>query len=226
MLADAGYDVWLGNARGTEPSRGHVSLSPTGKNQKDYWSFSWHEIGSKDLPTFIDHILNTTKQEKLNYVGFSQGTTVFLVMASTRPEYNDKIIEANLLGPVAYLKGVNNPLYNAVAYFYKPLKKVLEVLKVYKITVDNLKILKIAEVACHKIVDSTPLACKVILSFFSSNQLNCVSGLNYLKTIFYFMVENERKIMFFCSQFQTSLPSILVNTPSGTSNECHFTKRI
>lgn len=141
-------------------------------------SFCRHEIGAKDLPAFIDHILNATKQEKLNYVGFSQGTTVFLVMASTRPEYNDKIIEAHLLGPVAYLKEVNNPLYNAIAYFYKPLKKMLEISKVYKITVDNLKILKIAEIACKKIVHSTPFACKVVLSFFSSNQINCVSDFN------------------------------------------------
>lgn len=80
MLADAGYDVWLGNARGTEPSREHVRLRPNGIFQKKYWEFSWHEIGMYDLPAIVDHILDTTHQKKLNYVGFSQGTTSFFVM--------------------------------------------------------------------------------------------------------------------------------------------------
>lgn len=39
MLADEGYDVWLANARGTEPSRTHVRLSASGWSQKTYWSF-------------------------------------------------------------------------------------------------------------------------------------------------------------------------------------------
>lgn len=53
MLADAGYDVWLGNARGTENSRKHISLKPSGFFQKAFWSFSWHEIGHFDIPASI-----------------------------------------------------------------------------------------------------------------------------------------------------------------------------
>lgn len=69
-LADAGYDVWMGNARGTEASREHVLLDP---KEKEFWSFSWHEIGYYDLPACIDHILNATNHEKLFYIGYSQG---------------------------------------------------------------------------------------------------------------------------------------------------------
>lgn len=47
LLADAGYDVWLGNPRGTKPSRRHVRLKPTGWWQKEFWSFSFHELGKK-----------------------------------------------------------------------------------------------------------------------------------------------------------------------------------
>ena len=36
ILADEGYDVWLGNARGNAYSRAHVNL--TTKNSK-YWKF-------------------------------------------------------------------------------------------------------------------------------------------------------------------------------------------
>lgn len=71
LLADAGYDVWMGNARGTEMSRDHVKLNP---DSSKYWDFSWQDIGEKDLPAFIDYVLDYTNAPKLNYVGFSQGT--------------------------------------------------------------------------------------------------------------------------------------------------------
>lgn len=38
VLADHGYDVWLGNARGNVYSRKHVSFDPD--NDREYWDFS------------------------------------------------------------------------------------------------------------------------------------------------------------------------------------------
>lgn len=70
LLADAGYDVWMGNARGTHMSRGHGWLNAS---EPAYWEYSWQDIGQKDLPAFIDYILEETKAQKLSYVGFSQG---------------------------------------------------------------------------------------------------------------------------------------------------------
>lgn len=35
LLADAGYDVWLGNYRGSEYSEGHTYLNIS---QKEYWN--------------------------------------------------------------------------------------------------------------------------------------------------------------------------------------------
>lgn len=75
LLAEAGYDVWLGNARGTEMSRQHAWLDP---NEKRFWEYSWQDIGQKDLPAFIDHVLKETKFAKLTYVGFSQGISLNL----------------------------------------------------------------------------------------------------------------------------------------------------
>lgn len=47
-LVEAGYDVWLGNQRGTKHSLnpGHEILNP--KKDKDYWGFSFVEMGDHD----------------------------------------------------------------------------------------------------------------------------------------------------------------------------------
>lgn len=174
LLAEAGYDVFLGNARGSEPSREHTHLDPNGRDQEKYWSFSWHEMGFFDLPASIDYILNLTKFDKLNYIGFSQGTISFFVMASLRPEYNDKIIEANLMAPVANLKGIRNPYYNAFTNSYKAIKLYAKVKRLHKVILDNEKLMKIADLACKDVVDTTPKKCQLVLSTLNSNQINCV----------------------------------------------------
>lgn len=103
LLSDAGYDVWLANARGNAWSRNHITLHPL-RNSEQFFDFSWHEIGYYDLPAAIDYILQVTKAKKLHYVGHSQGCTVFLVLAATRPEYNRKIRLATLMAPAAFLE--------------------------------------------------------------------------------------------------------------------------
>ena len=53
ILADLGYDVWLGNARGNTYSRHHINMST---NDKKYWDFSFHEMAIYDIPAEIDFI--------------------------------------------------------------------------------------------------------------------------------------------------------------------------
>lgn len=106
VLADEGYDVWLPDARGNYYSRMHTKLNPN--FHQSYWNFSFHEIGVYDIPATIDFILNKTKQDKLFHIGHSQGNTVFYVMASERPEYNDKIIAHFTFAPTAYFNHITN----------------------------------------------------------------------------------------------------------------------
>lgn len=101
LLSDHGYDVWLGNARGSQHSMRHRNLS---SESREFWTFSWHEIGFYDLPAMIDYALHETSSSQIFYVGHSQGATSFLVWMSTRPEYNEKITEAHLLAPSAFRK--------------------------------------------------------------------------------------------------------------------------
>jgi pimeloyl-ACP methyl ester carboxylesterase len=101
LLADNGYDVWLGNARGSQHCPKHQNFS---SDSKEFWAFSWHEIGFYDLPAMIDYMLAETKAAQTFYVGHSQGTTSLLVLLSTRPEYNQKIAQAHLMAPSAFRK--------------------------------------------------------------------------------------------------------------------------
>lgn len=112
ILADLGYDVWLGNARGNTHSRNHTTLSP---DNVDFWNFSWHEIGMYDISAMIDKVISTTGQPKIHYAGHSQGTTGFFVLMSMRPEYNAKIRSAHMLSPVGYMSNLISPFFRVFA---------------------------------------------------------------------------------------------------------------
>lgn len=118
-MADEGYDVWLGNARGNKYSRNNVKYNPD-KNSK-FWEFSWHQIGKIDLPTMIDFVLNITGVDGVYYAGHSQGTTSFYVMAASRPEYNDKIKVHVSLAPIGFMSHMKSPLMHLMAFWQKPL---------------------------------------------------------------------------------------------------------
>ena len=70
----------------------------------------------------IDYVLKDTGASKIQYIGFSQGTTVFWVLMSTRPEYNDKVIAMQALAPVAYVGNIKSPLIKAIAPFTNSLE--------------------------------------------------------------------------------------------------------
>ena len=73
-------------------------------------------MGVHDLPAEIDWVLNVTGHKKLYYIGHSMGTTISYVMASMRPEYNDKVHFIVSLAPVAFMSRVKSPVRLLVPY--------------------------------------------------------------------------------------------------------------
>ncbi|KAL9707285.1 hypothetical protein quinque_010803 [Culex quinquefasciatus] len=110
LVADSGYDVWLGNNRGTTFSKNHSTLDP---KSKQFWDFSFHELGVYDLPAMVNYILQATNSEKLHYVGHSQAPVAFLDHATTPAIYLvnrvDELMGASQLMQIYNLFGRGHP---------------------------------------------------------------------------------------------------------------------
>ena len=74
VLANAGYDVWLGNNRGSQYSRVNNNIDITTQTQQ-WFDFSFYDLGRYDAPAQIDEVLKITGKSKLSYIGYSQGTS-------------------------------------------------------------------------------------------------------------------------------------------------------
>lgn len=114
VLANAGFDVWLGNNRGNEYGMNHVKYTT---DQEEFWDFDFEDMGLHDVPAFVDFILEKTKDtnpiDKLAaYIGHSEGTTQFFIGSSMIPDYyEEKINMFVAFAPVARV-GQGNPLFN------------------------------------------------------------------------------------------------------------------
>ncbi|RZB39374.1 lipase 1 [Asbolus verrucosus] len=132
ILADIGYDVWIGNSRGNAWSRNHTTLDVVTDNEQ-FYDFSWHQIGYYDLPAAVDYILSVNGGDGLQYVGHSQGCTSFLVFASTRPEYNDKIKLASLMGPASIMEYHPNEILQVISNYIYDIEKLLKKYKIFEL---------------------------------------------------------------------------------------------
>eukprot|EP00826_Nyctotherus_ovalis_P017763 TRINITY_DN1524_c0_g2_i6.p1 TRINITY_DN1524_c0_g2~~TRINITY_DN1524_c0_g2_i6.p1 ORF type:complete len:405 (+),score=85.99 TRINITY_DN1524_c0_g2_i6:224-1438(+) len=109
ILADQGYDVWIGNNRGTLHAKEHMNpdeynwANPFNK----FWDFSIDQMASFDVPTMINYICDVTGYEKLDYVGHSQGTAQFFMQAMIDPQFlNEHIKHYVALGAVLFVQNV------------------------------------------------------------------------------------------------------------------------
>ncbi|KAF5294559.1 hypothetical protein FQR65_LT10751 [Abscondita terminalis] len=105
ILADAGYDVWLGNFRGTMYSRRHVSLTD---EDKEYWNFDTYELGRYDAGANINIIYKLTKQQVV-YLGYSFGSTAGYMYCASFPHIASEKVKIIIgMAPTLYLKEWKN----------------------------------------------------------------------------------------------------------------------
>lgn len=97
LLADDGFDVWVGHERATYWSHDHTRL---GSSELEYWDWTWDEFVDHDLPIMLNHI-NANTHSKVHVVGVSQSASV-AVAASTQQAVASQMKSLVLLGPSIY----------------------------------------------------------------------------------------------------------------------------
>lgn len=110
-MADAGFDVWLGNNRGNGYSMNNTRYN---SSQPQFWDFSWDDMASSDLPANIDYILGVTGAKQLSYIGHSEGT-IQAFAGFLNPTVAAKVNIFVALAPVAWVGNVEVKLLQVMA---------------------------------------------------------------------------------------------------------------
>ncbi|KAI1803762.1 alpha/beta-hydrolase [Daldinia bambusicola] len=111
VLVERGFDVWLGNNRGNKYSKKSINYPPT---TTEFWNFSIDEFAFHDIPDTINYILETTKQQSLSYIGFSQGTAQAFASLAVHPKLNEQVNVFIALAPAMSPAGLNNGIVDAL----------------------------------------------------------------------------------------------------------------
>lgn len=107
-LANRGYDVYLGNNRGTVYGQRHVNKTVL---NAEFWDFSIDEFGLYDVPAIVAFVRRFTGHDKIAYVGWSQGAASMLGLQSYHPEYADIIEPFVVMSPAAFLGYIHTKFY-------------------------------------------------------------------------------------------------------------------
>ncbi|KAF5298367.1 hypothetical protein FQR65_LT01145 [Abscondita terminalis] len=149
ILAENGYDVWLGNARGSTLSKKHLRYNPI-KHAKEFWNYGIHEVAYYDLPANIDYIKNVTGQDKIFYIGYSHGTTAWFALMASRPEYNKAIRCMAALAPAMLFGNSKNIIIDFLHTYMKELEELVQLYDLYEILPHNSIVPATAELLCHE----------------------------------------------------------------------------
>lgn len=107
-----GYDIYIGNNRGNKHSR-----KPRKDHSKDFWDFTFHEMGLYDVPAFVNLINSNNESPKIIYVGHSQGCGQFMALCSLKPEYCQGNFKGMIaLGPAVFLDHIRSEFMNVALH--------------------------------------------------------------------------------------------------------------
>jgi lysosomal acid lipase/cholesteryl ester hydrolase len=112
LLADQGFDVWLGNNRGNTYSTNHSSLNTT---SKAFWEFTFDQMSQYDLPATVSYVLKETGASNISYVGHSEGTIQAFAAFSDNQAVAAKINLFVAFAPVTTVYHQKSPLFSVMA---------------------------------------------------------------------------------------------------------------
>jgi lysosomal acid lipase/cholesteryl ester hydrolase len=122
FLQEKGYDIWLGNNRGSPPSKKHVSKNPK-KENGDFWDFCMDDFVKYDIVSEINYIKKHTGAKKVDFIGYSEGSTLFLMLYMDNPNFVENSINKFVsIGTVPNLSDIPTSvtdLIDKVSYYLK-----------------------------------------------------------------------------------------------------------
>lgn len=113
ILADKGYDVWMGNTRGNSYSRNHTELDPDVDSA--FWDFDLETASMGDLTATLDYVFNVTASERVFYICHSMGCAEILAFLSEFPEYNDRLDALFLMAPPLFMRNSRSRILTGIA---------------------------------------------------------------------------------------------------------------
>lgn len=91
ILSNAGFDVWLGNNRGTVNS-----VTKT-------WGWTFEEMADFDMPAMVEGVLSVSGASSLDFIGHSQGALQGLMYFSSGPGAAKQVSHLVALAPAVFL---------------------------------------------------------------------------------------------------------------------------
>ena len=163
LFADAGFDVWLGNSRGSYHSLGHIKYNS--KFDPRYWQFTWQHMADYDIPAVIPFVLKYTNKQKLTYVGHSQGTLQMFAHLAADPSFIKNLNIFIALAPVGTVRHLDIPFFTVLKLI--PIMQALEDAGVYQFLPNQNDNLLFYEV-CYTFGS----ACDDLIGFFADMEVD------------------------------------------------------
>jgi len=108
MLSDAGFDVWLGNARGNVFSLTNTNMSI---DTTEFWdAVDTDNMAATDVPTILSYVRGASNVSRVHWVGHSQGGGILVLALAKLPALRDQLASSVLLAPGVHEKHLKVPL--------------------------------------------------------------------------------------------------------------------
>jgi hypothetical protein len=135
-MIQKGFDVWLGNNRGSKFSTHHINDNIS---HKDFYNYSFMEMGLHDIPAFYTEILSDyagNPDQQIIYLGHSEGNSqMFAALAdpSTKAFIRKHTERFMALAPIVYMTNITEIALEIIPKFENKIKHLTESLGIWQI---------------------------------------------------------------------------------------------